>query len=151
MNKIKKETFQKLITLFKFKREDYDVWNEMLNYLDEDAIDEAIITWIQTKTKTPTVADIVELAKEIEIKNRVSKKQNQKTQEEKTEARAKLYEEAVKALKKNYYLVFRKIASGDTAYSWMHETCVNNTKNLKSFNIKNPYTEESVVAFFENN
>ena len=77
MNKIKKETFQKLITLFKFKREDYDVWNEMLSYLDEDAIDEAIITWIQTKTKTPTVAEIRSLAQEIEIQNRIRKKQKE--------------------------------------------------------------------------
>lgn len=77
MNKIKKETFQKLITLFKFKREDYDVWNELLSYLDEDAIDEAIITWIQTKTKTPTVAEIRSLAQEIEIQNRIRKKQKE--------------------------------------------------------------------------
>ena len=77
MNKIKKETFQKLITFFKFKREDYDVWNEMLSYLDEDAIDEAIITWIQTKTKTPTVAEIRSLAQEIEIQNRIRKKQKE--------------------------------------------------------------------------
>jgi hypothetical protein len=77
MNKIKKETFQKLITLFKFKREDYDVWNEMLSYLDEDAIDEAIITWIQTKTKTPTVAEIRSLAQEIEIQNRIKRKQKE--------------------------------------------------------------------------
>ena len=77
MNKIKKETFQKLITLFKFKREDYDVWNEMLSYLDEDAIDEAIITWIQTKTKTPTVAEIRSLAQEIEIQNRMRRKQKE--------------------------------------------------------------------------
>lgn len=77
MNKIKKETFQKLITLFKFKREDYDVWNEMLGYLDEDAIDEAIITWIQTKTKTPTVAEIRSLAQEIEIQNQIRKKQKE--------------------------------------------------------------------------
>lgn len=77
MNKIKKETFQKLITLFKFKREDYDIWNEMLSYLDEDALDEAIITWIQTKTKTPTVAEIRSLAQEIEIQNRIRKKQKE--------------------------------------------------------------------------
>ena len=77
MNKIKKETFQKLITFFKFKREDYDVWNEMLSYLDEDAIDEAIITWIQTKTKTPTVAEIRSLAQEIEIQNRIRRKQKE--------------------------------------------------------------------------
>ena len=49
----------------------------MLSYLDEDAIDEAIITWIQTKTKTPTVAEIRSLAQEIEIQNRIRKKQKE--------------------------------------------------------------------------
>lgn len=77
MNKIKKETYKKLIALYKFRTEDYELWEEMLHIIDSDAIDEAIITWIQTKSKAPTVAEIRSLAQEIEIQNRIRKKQKE--------------------------------------------------------------------------
>ena len=151
MIKLKYETYEKLVRLFNFDPNDYDLWNEMLSFYDSDAIDEAVKKLILKRSKSPTVADVAKLAEEIEIETRTKKRKEEKTQEEKTEARVKLYEEAVRALEKNYYLVFRKIASGDTAYSWMHETCINNTANLKSFDLKNPNTGESVIVFFEKN
>ena len=148
MNKIKKETYKKLMTFYKFKIEDYDAWGEMLNYLDTNAIDEALLEWIRTKSKAPTIAEIGELAKEIELKNRLDKKSDEKSQEEKMKARERLFQEGVKALEKNFYLVFEKIASGDTAYSWVHENMINNDKNLRSFDLKNPYTGETISAFY---
>ena len=77
MKNLKFETYKKLISLYKFRAEDYELWEEMLHVIDSDALDDAIITWIQTKTKTPTVAEIRSLAQEIEIQNRIRKKQKE--------------------------------------------------------------------------
>ncbi len=151
MIKLKYETYEKLVRLFNFDPNDYDLWNEMLYFYDSDAIDKAVNNLILKRSKAPTIADVAKLAEEIEVKNRTKNRKEEKTEEEKKEARVKLFEEAVRALEKNYYLVFRKIESGDTAYSWVHGTYLNNTANLKSFDIKNPNTGESVIAFFENN
>lgn len=147
-NKLKYKTYEKLVRLFNFDPTDYDMWNELLSLYDSDAIDEAVQRLILKKSKAPTVAEVAALAEEIEVKTRTEKKEIKKSQEEKTQEREKLFEEGVRALEKNYYLVFRKSPYGYISYSWEHETCVNNNKNLKSFNLKNPYTEESILAFF---
>lgn len=141
MNKIKKETFQKLITLFKFKREDYDVWNEMLSYLDEDAIDEAIITWIQTKTKTPTVAEIRSFAQEIEIQNRIKRKQKENGIEKILKA---LYEmsEYGKTLTERHVPVL----------TFEDETCKGNfTYNLEPFNEASKRCKKYMELIFQGN
>ena len=141
MNKIKKETFQKLITLFKFKREDYDVWNEMLSYLDEDALDEAIITLIKTKTKTPTVEEIRSFAQEIEIQNRIKRKQKENGIEKILKA---LYEmsEYGKTLTERHVPVL----------TFEDETCKGNfTYNLEPFNEASKRCKKYMELIFQGN
>ena len=124
MKSLKFETYKKLISFYKFRAEDYELWEEMLHIIDSDALDEAVITWIQTKTKTPTVAEIRSLAQEIEIQNRIRKKQKENGIEKILKA---LYEmsEHGKTLSERYVPVL----------TFEDETCKGNfTYNLEPFN-----------------
>ena len=143
MNKIKIDTYKKLITFFKFRTDDYELWGEMLHYLDSDAIDEAVDQWIRTKAKAPTVADIATLAEELEIKRRIEKKENDLGQEQKEDANRRLYEESIKASEKNYVIMCEYVNEDKKAfrYFWQHAESLHNfnTRRIRRFYNGNEY------------
>ena len=150
MTKIKVDTYKKLITFFKFRPEDYEMWDDMLHYYDSDAIDEAVTIWIKTKSKTPTVADIATLAEEIEIKNRIAKKQFEKSKEEQEDANRRLYEESIKAADKGYIILCRYINNERKAfsYSWLHADSLN---HYNTYRVKRNYMGNDYFIYFQEN
>lgn len=119
--KITVDTYKKLITFYKFKPDDYEMWDDMLHYLDSECITEAVDQWIRTKSKTPTVADIATLAEELELSKRIEKTRNVISEEAKEKAKAQMYEEYLKATAKGYVIAVEPCGNY-YKYSWLAES-----------------------------
>lgn len=139
MNKITVDTYKKLITFYKFRTDDYEIWEEMLHHLDSQCITEAVDQWIRTKAKTPTVADIAMLAEEIEVGKRMEKKRGQVSEEARERALMQMYDEYCKAQKKGYVIAVEKCGDSYYKYSWL------NMENLPK------YQYEKVRRYWDGN